>query len=223
MHRSVRDYQIRLNSLNIPNSEELVVDGMGGPKTRAQIAFAVAEMDLAEKADLFDPSGITRIHWHWTASTYNVDWNVVKHYNNVFDSEGNIYDGGSPPEQQAVYNHRTGIGVSHSYRANTGAIGLSVAAMHGATSKGVVVDQGKYPLTWKGIDAMLETSMEYCREYDIRPSKWTTITHAEVGTNISIKQRGKWDIRVLPDNPNVLLGSEQCGEILRKRMVEKFS
>lgn len=225
MTNSVRDFQIRCNSLALPGSTVLKVDGMNGPNTRRQIAIAKNHFQVDDANDIMDPSGIYRVHWHWAASTYAVNWNVVKHYNAVFDKDGNKHDGGAPPEQQAFYSPPKGFGVSHTYRANTHAVGLSVAAMAGAkvTSWGSgVVDQGKYPLTWEGIDGMLEETAELCREFDIRPSPWTTITHCEVQTNIGIQQRHKWDIRVLPDNPNKLLGEKEAGDILRARMMEKF-
>ncbi len=221
---SVRDYQIRCNSLAVPGSDTLLIDGMNGPNTRKQIAKAMSYMGVSDMKEIMNPSHIFRVHWHWTASTYAVNWDVVKHYNGVFDKYGNKHDGGAPAQQQAAYIPSR-VGVSHTYRANTHAVGLSVAAMAGAKvtswSQGTV-EQGKYPMTWEGIDAMLEETADLCREYDIRPSPWTTITHAEVQTNIGIKQRGKWDIRVLPDNPRKLLGETEAGNILRKRMIEKF-
>lgn len=221
---SVRDYQIRCNSLALPGSTVLKVDGMNGPNTRRQISIVMNAMQVDDAEDIMDPSGIFRIHWHWAASTYTVNWNVVKHYNGVFDKDGNKHDGGTPPQQQAVYLPGK-YGVSHTFNANTGAVGLSVAAMAEAkvTNWGTgVVDQGKYPLTWEGIDGMLKETVKLCREFDIKPSPWTTITHAEVQTNIGIKQKNKWDIRVLPDNPTKLLGEKEAGDMLRARMMEKF-
>lgn len=221
--RSVRDYQIRVNSLALPGSTVLTVDGMNGPNTQKQIALAMHQMGISNQQDLFDPSGITRVHWHWAASTYNVTWDVRRHYNDVFDEKGNEFDGGAPAQQQAAYIPYK-VGVSHTLNGNTGAIGLSCAGMAGATVNwgASTVDMGKYPLTWEAIDAMLKKTVEYCRAFDIKPSPWTTITHSEVQTNIGIRQNNKWDIRVLPDNPKQLLTEKTAGDILRKRMMEKF-
>lgn len=220
---TVRDYQIRLNSLKLPNSTVLVVDGMNGPKTRKEIELAVRTLGLQSGVQIFDPSGINRVHWHWTASTYNVTWDVRRHYNNVFDHEGNEYDGGTPAQQQAMYLPNR-FGVSHTLNGNTGAVGLAVVGMSGANANwgANTVDQGKFPMTWEAIDAMLEKTVEYCRAFDIKPSPWTTLTHAEVQTNIGIRQNGKWDIRCLPDNPKQLLTEIAAGNALRKRMMEKF-
>jgi hypothetical protein len=195
---------------------------MNGPNTRGEIANAVRQLGLNDPEELFDPSGINRIHWHWAASTYSVNWNVRRHYNGVFDYEGNQYDGGCPPQQQAAYVPYK-VGVSHTLNANTGAVGLTFAGMAGATANwgANTVDQGSYPLTWKGVDAMLEHTAELCRLFDIKPSPWTTITHCEVQTNIGIKQRNKWDIRVMPES-KTLLTEKSAGDILRARMMEKF-
>lgn len=220
MHnRTARDYQIRLNSLGFL-STPLIVDGMTGPKTRRAIAQGMEFEDVQTSEDLFHPSGINRIHWHWMGSSYTMSKAALSHYNDGVDYEGNVYDGGAPAAQQADYSHPRRIGVSHTYRANTGAIGIGMACMAGATTKGNTVDCGKYPLTDKAIDGMLKRSLEYCELYDIRISPWTCLTHAEVGLNIGLKQRGKWDIRVLPSNPTRLLGIREAGDILRERMKE---
>jgi len=221
---TVRDYQIRCNSLALPGSTVLTVDGMNGPNTRKQIELVRRQLGLRDVKEMFDPSGITRVHWHWTASTYDVTWDVRSHYNDVFDEHGHEFDGGAPAHLQASYDWRNKIGVSHTFNANTGAIGLAVAAMAGASANwgASTVDPGKYPMTQEQIDAMLKKTVEYCRAFDIKPSPWTTLTHAEVQTNINIRQKGKWDIRCLPENHKQLLSEKAAGDLLRKRMMEKF-
>lgn len=223
MLRTNRDYQIRLNSLDFLHLYDrpfLDVDGLKGPKTREAVRLAMDHFDWDRPSDIFDPYGVSRIHWHWTGGSYTVSSKTLKHYNDVHDFEGQHFDGAQIAIRQVNYDWRAGIGVSHTLNANTGAIGQSVACMNGATvdwSKGVV-DPGKYPITWAAIDSMLERSAEYCEEYDIRVSPWTTLTHAEIGPNLGIKQRGKWDIRVLPDDPQKLLSAKEAGDKLRKRL-----
>lgn len=222
--RTNRDIQIRVNSLGILQNAgipELVVDGQSGPATRRAVAFVKDTMSTTRTEDMFHPAGINRVHWHWTGGSYTVGGHTVAHYNDVFGHDGVHYDGYAPALHQAYYApNRTGV--SHTLRANTGAIGLSVAGMYNAQARGNSVDTGRYPLTWDGIDAMLKRTAEYCSIYDIRVSPWTTLTHAEVQSNIGISQRGKWDIQVLPDNPNKLLDAEEVGGILRQRMADKF-
>lgn len=220
--RTIRDYQIRCNSMNFAGSTVLKVDGMNGPSTRKQIQHVMDVLGLHDKRDIFDESGITRIHWHWTVSGYLVTPRITSHYNGVFDYEGNEYDGGAPPEQQAYYSSR--FGVSHSLSSNTGAVGLAVACLSGVKANwgSMAVDQGQYPITWKGIDAMLEKTMELCKEFDIYPSPWTTLNHAEIQPNLGIRQKGKWDIQILPDQPKKILSAKVAGDMMRARMLEKF-
>jgi hypothetical protein len=222
MHnRTTRDLQIRLNSLDFLSEYKkplLAVDGMNGPNTQYAVKCALEYFDADQVEDLFHPSGINRVHWHWMASGYAVSKTSLAHYNDGVDHMGNVYDGGALAQLQAEYSYRNRIGVSHTFMANTGSIGIGIACMAGASCSGSTVDAGKFPITWEGIDGMLKRTAEYCKLYDIKPSPWTTLTHAEVGPNIGIKQRGKWDIRVLPDDLSKLLPAKQAGDILRERL-----
>lgn len=219
---TTRDVQIRINSLNLVHPY-LAVDGMNGPKTRAAIKEALEEINGKVLEDLFDDSGITRIHWHWTAGPSTPNSTDLRHYNDVFDIEGNQYDGRSPASQQAVYQPGR-YGVSHTRSANTGAVGMSLCAMGDARPNwsSMTIDQGKWPLTWEAINAMLDRTAEYCRQFDVKVSPWTTLSHAEVQQNLGIPQNGKWDIRVLPDQPTKLRTAIECGNILRDMLKEKL-
>ncbi len=224
INRTVRDIQIRINSLGFLKDfklPDLVVDGVGGNKTNAAMTLVEKIYGISDIDDIFDPSGITRIHWHWTGGNYKVSEFDRKYYNDIFDNKGRHYDGFTPVLQQASYIPGR-IGISHTLNANTGAIGLAVAGMFGATSSGSIVKPGQYPITWEAIDAMLEKTMYYCRIYDIKVSPWTTLSHAEVPKNIGIKQRSKWDIQVLPNNLSKLHTANDVGNFLRSRMLRLF-
>jgi len=164
---------------------------------------------------LFNQSGLHGIIWHWSASSYGVTEEVLSHYNDGHDYLGNSYDGGARAEHQANYNWRTGVGVSHTRNSNTGRIGQTVIAMGGA--EGWPLDEGNFPITWAGIDAMLMRSIDYHYQFDIPISPWSTLTHAEVQPTLGIAQRGKWDIRWFPEETKVV-SARAGGDILRKRM-----
>lgn len=220
INRTTRDLQIRLNSLGFLQEYGkpfLAVDGLKGRNTRSALELAMKHFDANSIEELFDPSGINRIHWHWSGGAYGDIASAFPHYNDLHDHEGNSYDGAAPAQQQAFYQPRR-VGVSHTLNANTGAIGQALIAMGTATESRGKVDMGKYPLTWDGIDAMLERSAEYCRIFDIKVSPWTTLSHAEVQPNLGIRQNHKWDIRVLPDDPQKLLDARVAGNILRDRL-----
>lgn len=221
MKHTIRDYQVRVNSLGVLQrigKPALVVDNITGSKTNEGIGLAKQFLNVKNNEDIFHPSGIKRIHWHWTAGSYNVTADTTSHYNFVYDEKGKEY-AGKPVLDQARY--RAGVyGASHTLMANTGAVGLSVAGMHGANviwGSGVVY-QGEYPLTWDAIDAMLKKTVQLCREYDIKPSIWTTLSHAEVEETLGIKQRSKWDLRVLPESTK-LMTAKDCGDVLRERLL----
>ena len=102
---------------------------------------------------------------------------------------------------------------------NTGWVGISQDAMAGAQES--PLNWGSHPITWEGIDAMLEQTMDVCKEYDSPISKWTTLSHAEVQETLGVKQRWKWDYKVLPGDTRSR-NAVEVGDILRKRMVEKY-
>ena len=102
---------------------------------------------------------------------------------------------------------------------NTGWIGCSQDAMAGA--KQSPLDWGTHPITWEGIDALLEITWDLCEEYDIPVSRWTTLSHAEVQPTLGVKQKWKWDYTVLPGD-TTSRDPIQVGDELRKRMVEKY-
>ena len=183
MSQRTLNLQVRLNSLG-RISTPLTLDGEMGDKT----AFALKEARKhMGKTDILDPSGIYRIHWHWTASTYEVTPKVLSHYNDVFGENGEWHKGCDPLEQ-AKYDWRKGIGVSHTKNANTNALGLAVASCAGRTADwhNKTIMLGEWPMTWPQIGAMLQKTAEYCKRFDIVPSKWTTLTHAEVQTYLVI-------------------------------------
>lgn len=213
---TVRDYQGRVNG--IFNRPVLVVDGMNGPNTRRGIEKAMKERRVRRKQDLFD-RGVRGVVWHWTAGANGIIELEKDHYNFLHDTEGNTYDGNHTIAEQVNYDWRRGIGGSHTKSMNTGWVGESLDAMAGAN--GWPMDWGSHPITWEGIDAMLEHTMEVCEEYNIPVSPWTTLSHAEVQPTLGVKQRNKWDYMVLPGDSKPR-DPVQVGNELRQRMLEKF-
>jgi hypothetical protein len=224
-NRTTLDFQVRVNSLGILK-EPLLVDNQNWSKTQQAIAQAISYLKVKTAEEIFHPTGLNRIHLHWTAGDYLVtpvpgpNNDEADHYNDVFDVDGR-HISGTPAIDQAFYASRF-RGASHTLSANTGAIGLSIACMGDASYSGSVANPGKWPINWVQIDAMLKRAADYSRMYDIRISKWTVLTHAEIQPTLNIKQNGKWDIMVLPDNPKLVLNPVIAGDILRKRLVEKF-
>lgn len=210
--------QARINSLSV-GKREIAVDGMFGPASRAAEAQVMKELGVSKRDEIFDDSDILGLIWHWTAGRNVPSKDDLKHYNDVWDHLGNHYDGGARIEHQTKYDWRKGIGVSHTKNCNTGYGGLSVAGMHGANGW-PSMEWGNDPITWEGIDGMLERSAEYCKEFNIPVSRWTTLSHAEVQKTLGIKQNNKWDYMILPGMTRVM-DPVTCGDILRKRLIER--
>ena len=215
MMYSAREYQGPVNG--IMGGPVLTVDGMIGPKTRQGIQEAMKIKGVRNVEDLFT-RGVRGVVWHWTAGAHGVIELERDHYNWIFDRMGNIHDGNHTVQDQVNYDWRAGVGASHTKSMNTGWIGLSVDAMAGAVES--PLNWGTNPLTWEGIDAMLDWTMDLCEEYDIPVSPWTTLSHAEVQQTLGVKQRFKWDYKVLPGDTRAR-DARVIGDILRDRMITR--
>jgi len=218
MSFTIRDYQGRVNG--ILRGAVLDVDGIMGPNTRAGIEKAMRKRGVSDRQDLFD-RGVRGIVWHWTAGAKGFIDMEREAYNFLHSRTGDTIQGEATVAEQVMYDWRRGIGASHTKSMNTGWIGQSVDAMAGSKQANPMV-WGSNPITWEGIDAMLEQTAELVEEYDIPVSKWTTLTHAEVEPTLGVKQRWKWDYTVLPGDTNGFQDPVTIGNKLRERLLEKF-
>lgn len=160
------------------------IDGKMGPRTRAAEA-AAREAQSRKGLPLVHPSGITRVHWHWTAGGHQANSTDRAAYHGLIEGDGRI-----------VWAAPDAAVRAHTRNANTGAIGLSMCCMVGAIER---------PFTWGGapmtaiqLQTMVRETARICRQYDIPPTRWSTLSHAEVQPSLGIVQSQKWDITVLP-------------------------
>lgn len=135
-----------------------------------------------------------RIIIHWTAGTHKVSDVDRQHYHFIIDGAGNVVAGKYAPEANA--KPVAGKYAAHTLNANTGAIGVAVAAMLGAQER--PFSAGKYPITTAQVDALARLVVKICDQYGIPITGRTVLTHAEVQPVLGIAQRGKWDITWLP-------------------------
>jgi len=172
-------------------------DGVVGPVTVATVIQALHDgrLSVVMPVPLAPKAGILkRVIMHWTAGTYSVSGLDRKHYHFIIDGDGNEVRGDRTPEDNISASD--GRYAAHTQGANTGAIGVSVAAMHGATQS--PFNAGPYPITPKQLDALCGLVSRLCREYGIPITRETVLTHAEVQITLGIMQNGKWDISWLP-------------------------
>lgn len=158
---------------------------------------------------------LIRVIAHWAVTKYRCDEVSRQHYHFIYEGDGKEVVGFHTPE--ANENIADNVYARHTKGTNQGAIGVSCAAMFGAVS---VDKPGKFPITAKQFDAMCAGIARLCKRYGIKVTPKTVLTHAEVESVLGIKQRGKWDISVLP-HAN-LKGTKACGDLIRSTVQAKL-
>lgn len=152
-----------------------------------------------------------RVIAHWAVTKYKCDAVSREHYHFIYEGDGTEVVGNKTPEDNL--STKDGVYAQHTLGCNTGSIGVSCAAMFGAES---VRNYGSYPITSVQFEAMCKGIARLCRKYGIVISPSTVLSHAEVEKTLGIKQRGKWDISVLPFAG--LTTAKECGDYMRKRV-----
>ena len=141
---------------------------------------------------------MNRIILHWTAGGHTANGTDRRHYHYIVQGDGSVIDGNHPPEVNArIANPRDGSTyAAHTSGANTGAIGVAVAAMRGAVER--PFSPGPSPITEAQVASLARLCATLCGRYDIPVERHTVLSHAEVQPTLGIAQRGKWDIAWLP-------------------------
>lgn len=154
-----------------------------------------------------------RIILHWTGGAHTASNLDKEHYHFIYEGDGNavrgkwdILDNVSPVKPRNY--------AAHTLNCNGDSIGLAVACMAGAIEGKT---NGNYPMTEMQLDAMCRAAAHFCKLYGIPVTDRTVLTHAEVQNNLGIKQRGKWDIAVIPFRHD-LVGAKACGDNIRTRV-----
>ncbi len=156
-------------------------------------------------------SGLKRVIAHWAVTRYKADEISKKHYHWIVEGDGAVIAGNLPPESNIA--PKPGHYAAHTLGCNTGSIGISCAAMFGALT---VENYGLFPITEKQFDGLCRKIAEQCKKYDITVTPRTVLSHAEVQGTLGIKQRGKWDIAVLPFAG--MKTAKDCGDLMRRRV-----
>lgn len=136
-----------------------------------------------------------RLILHWSAGAHTASTLDLQHYHFVIDGQGRVHKGKHPVSANAG-PLKSGAYAAHTLNANTGSIGVALAAMAGAQER--PFSAGKYPITPAQVDALAALCADLCRQYNIPVSRQTVLSHAEVQPTLGITQSGKWDITWLP-------------------------
>jgi N-acetyl-anhydromuramyl-L-alanine amidase AmpD len=154
-----------------------------------------------------------RIIFHWTAGVYKASDVDKAHYHFLIDGDGNTVLG----VHEVSDNESTSDDdyAAHTFNCNTGSIGVSLCCMVGAVEK--PFNSGKCPMKKLQWDKMVVLGAKLCKQYGIKITPKTILSHAEVQTNLGIKQKGKWDFTRLAFDPSVV-GAKACGDKLRREI-----
>lgn len=160
-------------------------------------------------------TGISRIHWHWTAGGPFPNATDMEAYHLLIDQNGQIHHG--------KYRWQDNVRIigdaysKHTRGANTGALSVSLCGMTGARER--PFSPGPAPITELQVDAMVELTALLNRQHGITPARKTNLSHAEVPRSLGIWQKQKWDITWLP-GMNAVGDAIAIGDDLRRRVTE---
>ena len=208
------DYQARCWAYGIDAGP---IDDDWGPNTESAVKELMKLKGVDKKEDVFHPSGLHRIHMHWTAGAYGAIGVELGSYHILIMRDGKPVMGNLKPEANA--NTSDGQYAAHTRACNQGAIGVSMDCMGGA--KEVPFDAGKYPMTQAQLQGMVEQVADLCKTYDIPVSRYSTLTHAEIEKTLGVWQRSKWDIKWVPGMArpaNAISVGDKIRDMIRKEL-----
>ncbi|MBK5927790.1 SH3 domain-containing protein [Rhodobaculum claviforme] len=168
-------------------------------------------------ADWMPRAAMRRIHVHWTAGRHAPNATDQRAYHILVCGDGSLRRGNTSIEANAP-----GSGLrpaAHTLNANTGAIGVALCCMFRARES--PFDAGPDPLTEAQWQAAIAAIAQLAHRYAIPVTPRTILTHAEVGPNLNIPQRNKWDITRLPFDPDCQ-GAQAVGDKLRRAVAARL-
>lgn len=108
-----------------------------------------------------------KLYLHWSAGRYG---QFFDDYHINIDSDGSVYVSG---DDLAAMK-------SHTYKRNSGSIGISLCACYGATMDNL----GEFPPTTEQIEAMSQVIAVLCKALDLTIDLYRVMTHAEAANNL---------------------------------------
>ena len=160
-------------------------------------------------------ASMQRIIVHWTAGSHVATGFDKSHYHILIEGSGNVVRG-TPTIDLNQSPARKGY-AARTLNCNSGSIGVSLCCMAGARESPFAA--GTAAMTRAQWDKLPEVLAVLCERYSIDVGPKTVLSHAEVESNLGIKQKGKWDIARLAFDPSII-GAKACGDIFRRRTLE---
>ena len=201
------------------------VDGDLGPSTLGAMMKALERIPILASvvppvisvgagvvpADWMPWCKMQRIIVHWNAGSQKASALDKKHYHILIQGDGSLVRG----DRTIADNVSTADGVyaAHTLNCNAGSIAVALLGMAGA--KQSPFDPGKSPITRAEWDKLPAVLADLCRRYAINVTPRTVLSHAEVQGTLGIKQKGKWDIAILPFDTS-LNTAKKVGDAFRR-------
>lgn len=161
-------------------------------------------------------SVMTGLHLHHTGGAYTANTIDLNSYHRLTQGDGSIVSGKWSILDNAAGRIRKGQYAAHTLNANTGKIGLAMCAMGGG--------EWRDPRTCKffpvkeQVDAFIAEAARLCRTWDIKVTRKTVLTHAEVQETLGIRQKNKWDFDY---DPYAVLDTRdpiEIGDMIREKI-----
>lgn len=160
------------------------------------------QVTLLELAELATGRAINRIYLHWSAGHYG---QFSPAYHIHVDHDGSIYVAGDDLEKVKA----------HTWRRNTGAIGVSLACCYNGNSN----DLGPEPPTEAQIEGMAAVIATLCQAIPLPLSE--VMTHAEIA---DVDGYGpattceRWDLAILRNGEAWMSGGDQLRALAAAKM-----
>ncbi|WP_430254224.1 peptidoglycan recognition protein family protein [Neorhizobium sp. DAR64872/K0K18] len=191
------------------------------PRTSLPPPVPTTSIDTREQtipAPWMPNAKITGIVFHWTAGQNKASDLDRSHYHVLIEGNGKHVRGVPSIDLNSLPKAKAGY-AAHTLNCNTGFIGVSLCGMAGAVES--PFSAGKQPITRVQWDELSNVLAQLCKRYSIKVSRKTVLSHAEVQTNLGIKQKGKWDIARLPFDASIQ-GAVAIGDQMRAMVQSKL-
>lgn len=169
-------------------------------------------------AEWMPAARMQRVILHWTGGNHKASSYDKSHYHVLVEGDGAVVKG-TPSIKLNESPAKKGY-AAHTLGANSGSIGVSLCCMAGSQEK--PFKAGRAPLTKAQWDKASSVVAQLCKRYGIPVTPKTVLSHAEVQTNLGIKQRNKWDVTVLPFDLKFDTARE-CGDRFRAEVIAKLA
>jgi hypothetical protein len=210
-------------------------DGLPGPATFGAMLRALNEhvpLPIAvSPPPVADPIGLvpmawmpwaqmTRIVFHWTAGGNKASLLDRKHYHLLVEHVDGVARlvRGVPSIVLNDAPLKKGY-AAHTLNLNGDAIGTTMCGMAGAQES--PFKAGSAPIIKAQWDLLVDAHVDLCRRYSIPVTPKTLLSHAEVQATLGVRQRGKWDIAVLPFDPSFNT-AKKVGDRMRAEVQAKL-